>query len=187
MGKQHTVFLQNLEPRTHYYVSCVARHSLATITQADLFTTASAASPLRVRSIESVAPESRLPTFRITFDGSVKLGSDPAIWVACGGLTQRFELSEEMIEGAKHDQLRSVSARRGASSCGARRARWGFVTHVGGAATARRGRVGAAGREADARQRGAIRVHGVDGRDGASADDAAGSGAAGGGKCCWRR
>ena len=106
MGKQHTVFLQNLEPRTHYYVSCVARHSLATITQVDLFTTASAASPLRVRSIESVAPESRLPTFRITFDGSVKLGSDPAIWVACGGLTQRFELSEEMIEGAKHDQLR---------------------------------------------------------------------------------
>ena len=69
MDKQHTVFLQNLEPRTHYYVSCVARHSLATITQADLFTTASAASPLRVRSIESVAPESRLPTFRITFDG----------------------------------------------------------------------------------------------------------------------
>ena len=106
MDKQHTVFLQNLEPRTHYYVSCVARHSLATITQADLFTTASAVSPLRVHSIESVAPESRLPTFRITFDGSVKLGSDPAIWVACGGLTQRFELSEEMIEGAKHDQLR---------------------------------------------------------------------------------
>ena len=106
MGTQHTVFLQDLEPRTHYYVSCVARHSLATTSQADLFTTASAVSPLRVRSIESVAPESRLPTFRFTFDGSVKLGSDPAIWVACGGMTQRFTLSEEAIEGAKHDQVR---------------------------------------------------------------------------------
>ena len=106
MGTQHTVFLQNLTPRTQYSVTCVARHSLATTSQSDLFVTASAASPLRVRSIESMAPESRLPTFRFTFDGSVKLGSDPAIWVACGGATRRFTLREEAIEGVKHDQLR---------------------------------------------------------------------------------
>ena len=105
-SKLHSVYLMNLTPRTHYSVTCVARHSLSTAIYLDLFTTASTKSPLIVREVTSLTPAGRIPSFLFQFDGSIRLGLEASVWVHCGGMTMTYGLKETMIEGANRDQLR---------------------------------------------------------------------------------
>ena len=105
-SKFHSVYLMNLKPRTHYAVTCVARQTLSTAMLMDLFTTASTKSPLIVREVTPLTPEGRIPSFLFQFDGSIRLGAEPRVWVHCGGLAHTYRLQETMIEGANRDQLR---------------------------------------------------------------------------------
>ena len=105
-SKLHSVYLVNLTPRTHYAVTCIARHSLSTAIHLDLFTTALIKSPLIVREVTSLTPEGRIPSFLFQFDGSIRLGQEASIWIHCGGMPVTYGLKETMIEGVNRDQLR---------------------------------------------------------------------------------